>query len=184
MRGVVLPKTENAAQIDRIAASLADGGFVIPIIETAKSINELDSIARAARVQRLAFGTIDYAVDLDLGEGDEGLLYPACRIALASRAAGLAAPIAGVTADLGDEGRLRADVRFARACGFGAKMCIHPKQVDPIHAAFLPSNDEINWARRVIAAAEASPGAVQVDGKMVDRPVVARAMRILARTRS
>ena len=184
MPGVVLPKAESAAQIDRIATSLPDAGFVIPIIETAKSIIEIDSIVRAHRVQRLAFGTIDYAVDLDLAEGDEGLLFPACRIALASRAAGLASPVAGVTADIGDEARLRADLRFARACGFGAKMCIHPKQIAPIHAAFVPGDDEIAWAKRVVAAAEASPGAVQVDGRMVDRPVVANAMRILARARS
>ena len=184
VRGVVLPKAESALQIERIAASLPDGGFVIAIVETAKSIIALDSIARATRVQRLAFGTIDYAVDLDLAEGDEGLLYPACRIALASRAAGIATPVAGVTADIGDEARLRADLRFARACGFGAKMCIHPKQVAPIHAAFVPRDDEIAWAKRVVAAADASPGAVQVDGRMVDRPVVAKAMRILARARS
>jgi citrate lyase subunit beta/citryl-CoA lyase len=184
VRGVVLPKAESALQIERIAASLPDDGFVIAIVETAKSIIELDSIARATRVQRLAFGTIDYAVDLDLAEGDEGLLYPACRIALASRAAGIASPVAGVTADIGDEARLRADLRFARACGFGAKMCIHPKQVAPIHAAFVPGDDEIAWAKRVVNAADSSPGAVQVDGRMVDRPVVAKAMRILARARS
>jgi len=184
VRGVVLPKAESALQIERIAASLSDEGFVIAIVETAKSIIELDSIARATRVQRLAFGTIDYAVDLDLAEGDEGLLYPACRIALASRAAGIASPVAGVTADIGDEARLRADLRFARACGFGAKMCIHPKQVAPIHAAFVPGDDEIAWAKRVVNAADSSPGAVQVDGRMVDRPVVAKAMRILARARS
>ena len=184
VRGVVLPKAESPLQIGRIAASLPDEGFVIAIVETAKSIIELDSIARATRVQRLAFGTIDYAVDLDLAEGDEGLLYPACRIALASRAAGIASPVAGVTADIGDEARLRADLRFARACGFGAKMCIHPKQVAPIHAAFVPGDDEIAWAKRVVNAADSSPGAVQVDGRMVDRPVVAKAMRILARARS
>jgi citrate lyase subunit beta/citryl-CoA lyase len=154
----------------------------MPIIETAKGVIEVDAIARAGGVQRLAFGTIDYAVDLDLAEGDEGLLYPACRIALASRAAGLASPVAGVTADIGDETRLRADVRFARACGFGAKLCIHPKQIDPIHRALQPSVAAVDWANRVLAAEAASPGAARLDGRMVDRPVVLQAERILMRS--
>lgn len=181
VQGVVLPKAESAAQIERIASFVCDAGFVIPLIETAKSMLALESIAHASRVQRMAFGTIDYAVDLDLGGGDEGLLYPACRIAIASRAAGLGSPIAGVTTDIADDARLRAELQVARACGFGAKLCIHPKQIAPIHAAFRPNDDELAWARRVMAAANSSPGAVQVDGKMVDRPVIARATRILAR---
>jgi len=119
--------------------------------------------------------------DLDLGEGDAGLLYPACRIAISSCGAALASPIAGVTTDIADEAKLGADLQFPRACGFGAKLCIHPKQIVPIHAAFRPRDDELAWARRVMAAARSSPGAVRVDGKMVDRPVIARASPIVAR---
>ena len=182
--GVVLPKAETAAQIDRIGAALLATGFVIPLVETAKGIVDVDALARAARVQRIAFGTLDYALDLDLTGDDRGFLYPACRIALASRVAGIASPIAGVTPEIGDEAKLLADLGFARACGFGAKLCIHPRQVDAIHAAIRPSEIDIGWAKRVVAAAESGKGAVQVDGKMVDRPVIARAMRILAQARS
>jgi citrate lyase subunit beta/citryl-CoA lyase len=181
VRGVVLPKAESAAQIDRIASALAANGFVIPLVETARGIVHVDSLANAARVQRLAFGTIDYALDLDLTGDERGFVYPACGIALASRAAAIAPPIAGVTPEIGDEARLLADLDFARACGFGAKLCIHPKQVESIHAAMRPSESEIAWAKRVAAAAESSPGAVQVDGRMVDRPVIAKALRLLAR---
>lgn len=104
-------------------------------------------------------------------------------IAIASRAAGIGGPIAGVTVDLNDETKLRADVEFARACGFTAKLCIHPRQVAAVEAAFRPADAEVSWAERVIAAADASTGAVQVDGRMVDAPVVARARRILATAR-
>jgi citrate lyase subunit beta/citryl-CoA lyase len=92
-------------------------------------------------------------------------------------------PIAGVTTDLADESALLADIAFARACGFGAKLCIHPRQVATLHAAMAPRPDEIAWAKRVIAAADGAGGAVQVDGKMVDRPVVLEAQAILARAR-
>ncbi len=181
VRGVVVPKAENAAQIDRVAATLPSGGFVIALVETAKGIAYVDELARAKDLQRIAFGTLDYALDLDVTGDERGLLYPACRIALASRAAGIGAPVAGVTPEIGDESKLLADLDFARACGFGAKLCIHPKQVDAIDAAMRPSEAQLDWAKRVVKAAEAGHGATQVDGRMVDRPVIAKALRILAR---
>ena len=181
VRGVILPKAESPRQIDRVASALGASGFVIPLVETARGVADVDMLAGAARVQRIAFGTLDYALDLDLTGDERGFIYPACRIAVASRAAAIAPPIAGVTPEIGDEAKLLADLDFARACGFGAKLCIHPKQVEAIHAAMRPSESEIAWAKRVAAAAESSPGAVQVAGKMVDRPVIAKALRILAR---
>ena len=68
--------------------------------------------------------------------------------------------------------------------GFGAKLCIHPRQVAPIHAALAPSAQAIDWARRVLAAEAASPGAAQLDGRMIDRPVVLQAQRTLQRAGS
>jgi citrate lyase subunit beta/citryl-CoA lyase len=94
---------------------------------------------------------------------------------------GIASPVAGVTTALDDESLLLADLARARAFGFGAKLCIHPKQVEPIHAALRPTDAERHWAQRVLDAAAASPGAVQLDGRMVDRPVIERARRLLER---
>ena len=75
---------------------------------------------------------------------------------------------------------LRADTTRARRLGFGAKLCIHPKQVAVVNAAFMPSDEEMAWARRVIEAAGRSQGAaVAVDGKMVDKPVILRAQAML-----
>jgi len=182
LRGVMLPKAEHGHQVDRVRAALPSGGFVVPIIESARGVLAVESVAGVPAVQRLAFGTLDYAVDLDLSGDERGLIYPACRIAIASRAAGLLSPIAGVTTDIDDEDKLLADLAFARACGFGAKLCIHPRQVAALHRAIAPRPEEIAWARRVLAAANGASGAVQVDGQMVDLPVVLKAKSILERT--
>jgi citrate lyase subunit beta/citryl-CoA lyase len=89
--------------------------------------------------------------------------------------------VAGVTPQLDDEARLLADLALSRRHGFSAKLCIHPKQVAPIHAALAPSAETIAWAERVLAADAASPGAAKLDGRMVDRPVVLQAQRTLQR---
>jgi citrate lyase subunit beta / citryl-CoA lyase len=181
IRGIMLPKAERAADIARCLAALPGDGFVIPIIETARGLLAVEDVATASGVQRLAFGTLDYAVDVDLSGDERGLLYPACRMALASKAAGIGSPIAGVTPAIGNDAQLESDLRFARACGFGAKLCIHPAQLLVTRRAFAPTEEEIAWARRVIDAAASGRGAVQVDGKMVDRPVVLKAQSILDR---
>ena len=164
-------------------ASASRGNGVLALIESAIGVAHVEDIAAASGVQRLVFGTLDFALDLDLDidESSEPLLYAASRIALASRLAGLPAPVAGVTPQLDDEPRLLADLAWARRHGFGAKLCIHPRQVAPIHAALAPSADALDWARRVLAAEAASPGAARLDGRMIDRPVVLQAQRTLQR---
>jgi len=181
IRSVMLPKAEAPDQIVAVTAVLAAPAAVLPIIESARGVQNAAAIAAAPGVVRLAFGTLDYAVDLDLGDGEQGLAYPSAQIAIASRAAGIESPVAGVTPAIDDETALLADLAFARAFGFGAKLCIHPTQIAPIHRAFAPAPDDVEWAQRVIAAAAASTGAVQVDGKMIDRPVLLRAQAILDR---
>lgn len=178
---VMLPKAGRAQDIARCVDALPADGFVIPIIETARGVVEVDAVASATGVQRLAFGTLDYAVDVGLSGDERGLVYPASRMALASRIAGIASPIAGVTAAIDDPAQLDADLAFARACGFGAKLCIHPRQLERTHRAFAPTAEEVDWARRVVAAVDAGHAAVAIDGKMVDRPVLLKARDILDR---
>ena len=183
---VMLPKTENADQVAAVAAVLAAGGHVLPIIETARGIANVEAIAGASGVERLVFGTLDYAVDLDLSGDERGLVYPSARMAIASRCAGIGAPVAGVTTAIDDDAQLVADLAFARAFGFGAKLCIHPRQVAVIREAMRPTDAELDWARRVVAAADAADGAkgaLRIDGRMVDRPVVLRARALLERVR-
>jgi citrate lyase subunit beta / citryl-CoA lyase len=180
--GVMLPKAESAAQVQAVRRAVPDA-HVLALIESACGVANAHDVAGAAGVARLVFGTLDYALDLDLDIADnsEGLVHAASVLAVASRVAGLSAPVAGVTPQIDDEGRLLADLVWSRRQGFGAKLCIHPRQVAPIHAALAPSAEAIDWARRVLAAEAASPGAAQVDGRMIDRPVVLQAQRTLQR---
>jgi citrate lyase subunit beta/citryl-CoA lyase len=179
---VMLPKAETAAQVDEVTAVVPQAR-VLALLETAEGIGNARAVATAQAVSRLVFGTLDLALDLglDIAESSEPLVYAAGCLVVASRIAGLAAPVAGVTPQLDDEARLLLDFTWARRHGFGAKLCIHPRQVAPLHAALAPSTAELDWAQRVLAAEAASPGAAQLDGRMIDRPVVLQAQRSLRR---
>ncbi|MBS1161786.1 MAG: HpcH/HpaI aldolase [Proteobacteria bacterium] len=184
IKQVMLPKTEFAEQVKMTIADTAADVLILPLVETARGINNVEPIALADGVQRIAFGTLDYAADLNLSGDERGLIYPYSKIAIASRSAELAPPIAGVTPNLDDLARTESDFAFARAFGCTAKLCIHPKQVEVVERLSRPSEQEVAWAERVLAAAENSSGAVQVDGKMVDRPVVLKAEAIIARRKT
>lgn len=187
---VLLPKAEHVDGIAELTRALAPGAAVLPLIESALGIERLASIASAPRVCRLAFGTLDFRVDLGLGSDNERapddqeheLAYFRSRIVLASKVTGLQAPVDGVTASIDDAARIEGEARRARKFGFGGKLCIHPKQVESVHRAFRPTADQVDWARRVLAAVAQSGGsAIQVEGRMVDRPVILEAESILAR---
>lgn len=171
---VMLPKAERAADLD------CGRKPVLPLVETAAGIDALRELAHAPRVERIVFGSIDLQLDLGIsGDGEELLLFRS-QIVLASRLADLAPPVDGVSTAIDDPAQLQADTARARRLGFGAKLCIHPKQVGAVNAGFSPSADELAWARRVLdAAANAGGAAVAVDGKMVDRPVILRAEALL-----
>ncbi|MDM0024406.1 HpcH/HpaI aldolase/citrate lyase family protein [Variovorax saccharolyticus] len=177
---LMLPKAEDAAVLRAIAAALPSS-VLWPLVETARGIDQLGAIAAVPRVQRLVFGSIDFQADLGIeGEGVELLLFRS-QIVLASRLAGLQPPVDGVSTSIDDPASVEADARQARRLGFGAKLCIHPKQVETVNRGFSPTPAQLEWARRVIEADAASRGApVAVDGKMVDRPVVLKAQALLA----
>ena len=179
---VMLPKAEKTGTVMRVRA-ICPEIKILALIETAIGVLRAEAIAAAPGVQRLVFGTIDFALDLGLSGDPVGFDYAASRLALASRAGGLPPPVAGVTPDITDELPLLADLQRARAHGFSAKLCIHPKQIAPIHRALQPSDEEITWARKVIATAESASGAVQIEGRMVDKPVLLRAHTLLAKQR-
>ena len=182
IQSVMLPKAESAAHVQSVRAAVPHAR-VLPLIESASGVANAQQVAGAEGVARLVFGTLDYALDLDLDitDGPDGLAHAASVLAVASRVAGLPSPVAGVTPQLDDEQRLLADLAWSRRHGFGAKLCIHPRQVAPIHAALTPSAEALEFARRVLAAEAASPGAAQLDGRMIDRPVVLQAERTLRR---
>lgn len=179
LAGVMLPKAESAAQLAAVQA--AGARTLLPLIESAAGFAALDEIARAPGVQRLAFGSIDFQLDLGMRDAQEDeLLYFRSQIVLASRLASIAAPIDGVSTAIDDAARLQVDVQRARRLGFGGKLCIHPRQVAGVHAGFAPSADELAWANRVLEGAAAAGGAAfALDGKMVDKPVLLRAEAML-----
>lgn len=177
---VVLPKAEDPAVLARLAA-LRPGLALVPLVESALGLAQARALAAAPGVQRLAFGHIDFQVDMALrGATEDDLLPYRCELVLASRLARIAAPLDGVTVALDDAAVLQADVQRARRMGFGGKLCIHPRQVVAVQAGFRPGEDEVAWARRVLdAAAQAGGAAVALDGKMIDKPVMLRAEAIL-----
>ncbi|MGI4839012.1 MAG: HpcH/HpaI aldolase/citrate lyase family protein [Janthinobacterium lividum] len=178
---VVLPKAESHGQIIRAAAT---GKPVVPIIESATGVLQLGEIARSPGVATLAFGGIDYALDLNLNDGTPGATFALDQARLAvvlhARSAGLAAPLDGVFPAIADEAGLRAAIGHARDMGFAGTLCIHPRQVAPIHAVLSIDAAQVAWAERVVAQAAQNAGAFQLDGQMIDAPVLARARRLLA----
>ena len=185
LAGLMVPKCESAATLAQVAQAFADVPS-LPIIESAAGYLALREIAQAPQVCRLVVGHIDFLADTGMQASEDQRELDPLRfeIAMCSRQAGLATAVDGVTVSVDDEALIRRDTERTLRFGFGAKLCIHPRQVGVVHSTLAPSAAQIDWARRVLAAIEASQGAaVQLDGKMVDLPVVLQAQRLLDRVR-
>jgi len=177
---VVVPKVERLAELQAIRNTLP-GTPILPIVETAHGIRLVDRIAAFSGVVRLAFGSLDLGIDLGIGGLGAELDYFRSRVVLASRLAGLVPPLGGVIADFRDDEALRLDTERERRFGFGGKLCIHPRQIEVVHGCFRPKADEVAWAKRVLEASRKARGrAVQLDGRMIDRPIVIQAETVLA----
>jgi len=176
--GIVLPKAGQAGDVQAVADAGAQA--ILPLVESALGLWNVAALCGAPKVERLIFGAIDFCADTGIRETHENLLPARSQLVLASRALRIGAPVDGVTVTLDDDAAVRRDATRARDLGFGAKLCIHPKQVAAVHAAFVPAAAELAWAARVQAAFKAASGAaVAVDGKMVDRPVLLLARQML-----
>ena len=181
VRGVMLPKAETADAVAAVASVVRPGVAIEPIIETGRGFDQARALAQASGVSRLAFGSIDFQVDMGIeGDGEE-LLYFRSALVLASRLGGLEPPVDGVTTEIDDAARIAFETHRARRLGFGGKLCIHPRQVGVVNACFLPTPEQVAWAQRVMDALKTAEhaGAFLVDGRMVDAPVLAQARRIL-----
>lgn len=174
---IMAAKAEDPGQLEALHARTTRP--IIALVETALGIEEARAVAAARGVCRLAFGAIDLALDLGLTGPDETLDGFRLRLTVASRLAGLAGPIDGVLTDFRNAPRLEADVRRVAGLGFRGKLCIHPGQVATVSYGFAPSEATIAWAETVVALGE---DAVALDGEMIDRPVRARALAVLAQT--
>ena len=195
--GIAITKADSASHVkllDQLVTDLegkrgmrAGHTKFIVMIETADAFTRIDEIPRAsARVVAMSIGGEDLALDLGAEPDDDVLLQPKQRMIIAARAAGVM-PLGfiGTLADFSDLERFRLMVRRARRFGFDGAGCIHPAQVRIVNEEYTPREEELAYARKVIALdAEARAqgrGSFQIDGRMIDVPVVVRAERLLRR---
>lgn len=180
---VMVSKTDSASTLQRVIESVPTA-LLLPLIESAEGYVRLEEIAATANVVRLVVGHIDFSVDTGIICSDEQREIDALRfsVAVQSKVHHLASPVDGVTVDIENEKILRDETQRALRFGFGAKLCIHPRQVEVVHSALAPNNEELEWAQNVFRLSqEASGAAFKFDGRMVDAPVVLQAQRILER---
>lgn len=197
LAGIVLPKVNQKEDIG--IADYLLGQFemryhlpkaftkIVPIIESASGLYRAHEIATASeRISCLAFGAEDYKLDVTIdSQGSElELLYARSKLVTASKAAGKDAPIDSVYTDFGDEKGLEESAKMGKKLGFQGKLLIHPKQINTVNSVYSPTEEQIKEAKRILEVYETSfnheDGAIQIDGKMVDRPVVEQARKLLS----
>lgn len=194
--GIVLPKAESAAQLQTVdwlltqlerIRGLPQGAIeIMPIIETAVGVAHISEIASASkRIRRLNFGAGDFSLDTNMTwtAGHEGILWARIQVIIASRAAGLEAPLDTVYAQIADDDGFRMEAEQALRLGFQGKACIHPRQVEIANDVFSPSAEDVERARAIVDAfteAEAHGiASIRIGGQFIDYPVAARAQRTL-----
>lgn len=193
-RCVMLAKTESAAQVTDLHS--ATGAAVLALVETPLGVVRAEEIAAAPGCAGLMWGAEDLLAAMGgqtsrfadpeaggprvAGEYRDVPRHARARVALAAAAFGRWA-VDSVHLDIADEPGQRAEALDAVALGFVATACIHPSQVSTVRAAYAPDDDEVAWARRVLAAAEDNQGVFQLDGRMIDGPVFRQAEATLRR---
>jgi citrate lyase subunit beta/citryl-CoA lyase len=199
IKGIVLAKSETADEIRKVdwlmgllekERGLTPGTLeIIPFIESAHAIVNAYTIASASpRVSRMFLGGVDYVQDIGTNFSKAGteLFYARSQLVVASRAAGIEAPIDTVYPDFKDIEGLVADAKLVRQMGFQGKLAIHPGQITPLNEVFAPTPEEIAWAKNIVPVfdeSEAKGQAIfQIDGKMIEYPIANRARRILELT--
>ena len=187
---ILIPKVESAEDVIAIEQDLQgfgnlEGLKLIPIIESAKGVLNAYAIATASpRVVALSIGLEDYATDIGAQRTKEGKesFWARSMIVNAARAAGIQ-PLASVFSDMEDETGLRTFVEDSKALGFEGIGCLHPRQVKIAHEMFAPKPEDVEKAKRIVTAFDEAQakgiGAISVDGKMVDAPIVERARKVL-----
>ncbi len=191
---ILVPKVENAKQLkavdDKIQNIRKDCGrkepvYLMPILESAKGILNSLEIAKASKNNvAIAIGLEDYTADIGVERTNQGResLFARSQVVNAARSAGIQA-IDTVFSDVGDDVGLRLSVQEAKELGFDGKGCIHPRQIKPIHEEFAPSKTEIEKAKKIVLAFDIAEkkglGVVSLGSKMIDPPVVKRALQTI-----
>lgn len=189
LSAIMLPKVESLDQVEALAKSLAQmGGEQAPpiaaLIETPRGVLAAATIAGHSALCALGFGSEDYAGALGVPAEPAALTWPAQQVLTCAHAYGLQCwGLAASIADVDDMVGFARAVDAGRAMGFTGSVCIHPRQVPVVNQGFSPSEQELAWAQRVMAADQAARaqglGAILLDGRMLDKPIVDRARRWL-----
>lgn len=182
---VMVPKVEAPEELGTVAEL---ENPMVAILESARGIERASEIARAHPLLRyLAFGPLDLLADLRgqwTPEGTEHLYARSC-VALVARSARLAGALDGPWPRLEDDDGLRRDTELGRRIGYSGRMLVHPRQIPIVRDAYRPSEEDLAFARKVMAAAkegeEGGRGALRVDGRFIDGPVIRWAEQVLAR---
>lgn len=175
---IVLPKAEQLQEFEAIQHIRTID--IYPIIETPYGMAQVKEIAQFPAVRALMFGSIDFQLEMDMSGDFLELMYFRNKIALASKLAGIANPIDGVTADFGNTELVMTETLQAKKLGFQGKLCIHPSQVKIVNQTFNSSPEEIQWAQQVLEAVKAADGqTISLNGKMIDKPIISKAEKIL-----
>jgi citrate lyase subunit beta/citryl-CoA lyase len=200
LRALALPKVESANHL-RLLCEVIDeietergltlgSTKLLAMVETAEAFFEMPAIARAhAGVVALTLGAEDFSLSVGMLPEAEGLFFPKQQMIIAARSAGiLPLGFLGTVADFRDLAAFRATIQRSRRLGFLGAACIHPSQIPILNEEYAPQADDVAHAERVVAAYEQATaqgvGAITVDGKMIDVPVVERAQALLARRRA
>jgi citrate lyase subunit beta/citryl-CoA lyase len=190
VRGIVLPKAESGADITQLAHRTGNIPIHAIVTETAASLFGLLSYRDPkSPLAAMSWGAEDLSAALGASSkyeagGELAFTYKLARsLCLAGAVAAGVQPVDGVFQDFRDEEGLRAETEAARRDGYTGKLAIHPAQVPVINAAFTPSREDVSHAEEIVAAFEAHPhaGVLSVGGKMVDRPHLTQARRVLER---
>lgn len=159
---------------------------VIPLVELAASVLKIEEIVKMPRVDGLLLGAEDLASDMEVLRTSEGIeiFYPRAKVALACISAKIEAIDTPYTSTLDIEGLIK-DSNLAKSLGFKAKACIHPNQVSYVNDVFSPTKQQIEYALRVIEGAKNNTkGAFSIDGKMIDKPIIERSLKVVSRAKS
>jgi len=180
---ILVPKFESADMLQAVVGACGERcPPLIPLVESTRGLLDLGyELDISLPLAAVMFGGYDYSVDVGCEFAWEPLLFARSRLVTIARAHGLDA-IDVPYIDLRDETGLKKETERVRALGFAAKAAVHPAQVATIQAALTPSTEKLARAKAVVEAAEASDGdAVQLDGQLIDAPVIDAARRLLAR---
>ncbi|SDH69736.1 citrate lyase subunit beta / citryl-CoA lyase [Alteribacillus persepolensis] len=195
LRGVVLPKASDSNQIKLVENILQhcedkyrvqDPLEIVPIIENATGLQFCYEISNASpRINQVAFGAIDYSLDVNITPSKNGfeLMYARAHIANASRAAGILQPIDTVYANFNHIDGLQEEVEIAKRQGFAGKLIIHPNQIQVVNKSFVPTEQEVLEAQKILKVAETTGQSVfQLNGKMIDEPLIKKARLTLQKS--